>query len=174
MKLNSDGRNQRVGYAGFKLGKVDFSFYNDVIPVLGDQDDRWWTGGGALNIGNFSSATDVFTGIRDPNSYHPEKKGIDRWDPAPGNPAGGRFDTYMQSAYNQQLNSEQTIYGLRGLGNTSISFVIHGQQMWSQDIIHNNFGLPSLPIIEYLNRNRLFHSTAGTTYGIWINTGSGR
>ena len=37
---NSVGRNQRVGYAGFKLNKFGFNFYNDVIPFLGDDDDR--------------------------------------------------------------------------------------------------------------------------------------
>ena len=58
--INSE-RRQRVGYAGFKLNRFDFNFYNDVIPLFGDRNDRWWTGGGSLNIGSFSLATDVFT-----------------------------------------------------------------------------------------------------------------
>ncbi|MDL2303306.1 hypothetical protein LJC28_02810, partial [Dysgonomonas sp. OttesenSCG-928-D17] len=62
--FNSAGRNQRVGYLGFKSGDVDFNFYNDVIPFLGDRNDRWWTGGGSLNFRALSIATGVFMGER--------------------------------------------------------------------------------------------------------------
>jgi hypothetical protein len=162
--LNSDGRNQRVGYAGFKSGKVDFSFYNDVIPVLGDRDDRWWTGGGSLNIGNFSLATDVFTGLRDRTYYDPKEKA---WTQLPGNPAGGTFGTYIQTPYEQSLNSGQTLFGVR-FGNISVSSQVHGNQMWSQDFIHNNLGLPPIFGI-YINKNLLFNSTSTNTCGSWVN-----
>jgi hypothetical protein len=153
--LNSDGRNQRVGYAGFKSGKVDFSFYNDVIPVLGDRDDRWWTGGGSLNIGNLSLATDVFTGLR-------EQIG----SKANGDPiyninldTGGRFGQYIQAASEQVFNSGQTILSLRGIGGTSNTGIYNegSKHLWSQNIIHN------IPLVK----TPTFKSTSKSSYGIF-------
>jgi RHS repeat-associated protein len=156
--LNSDGRNQRVGYAGFKSGKVDFSFYNDVIPILGDRDDRWWTGGGSLNIGNFSLATDVFTGERDFSTRMKNEKGEYIWLDAPGNLANGKYQTYIQDSYNQSYNNGQTIFSLRA-GQTTIGGAFSGAgHMWSQRGIHN------MPFIQC----HLFYSTAANNIGGYI------
>jgi len=145
--LNSSGRNQRVGYAGGKLGSVSFGMYNDVIPGLGDKDDRWYTGGGNFNIasdfGNFMIGTDVFTG---------ERLGKDRsgnWLSMSGNPAGGLHGTYNQSLYDQKLNNGQAVSTLLGINPINFKRTVGRDQMWSQDYIHN-----------YLTNNLLFYSTA--------------
>jgi hypothetical protein len=153
--LNSDGRNQRVGYAGFKSGKVDFSFYNDVIPVLGDQDDRWWTGGGSLNIGDISLKADVFTGIRDKSTSYINPDYGTIWDPTPGNPANGIHGTYQQTLFEKSFNNGQTIWGFRSWG-----AVYSGKgHMYPQSTIHN-----------YMSDNLLFESHAKQSSSIYIST----
>jgi hypothetical protein len=153
--LNSDGRNQRVGYAGFKSGKVDFSFYNDVIPILGDRDDRWWTGGGSLNIGDISLKADVFTGIRDKNSYIQNKRGKYEWKPEAGNPANGIHGTYQQTSFEKSFNNGQTIWGFRNWG-----AVYSGKgHMYPQSTIHN-----------YMSDNLLFESQAKQSSSIYLST----
>jgi hypothetical protein len=143
--LNSDGRNQRVGYAGFKSGKVDFSFYNDVIPVLGDRDDRWWTGGGSLNIGDISLKADVFTGIRDKSTSYFNLNDKLEWTKAKGNPGSGVHGTYIQTPFEKSLNNGQTIWGFRNYG------AVHSGKwhMYPQSIIHN-----------YLSGDLVFESQA--------------
>ena len=146
--FNSSGRNQRVGYAGGKIGDVGLNFYNDVIPGLGDGNDQWWTGGGSLQIGGKNGTatlgTDVFTGSR-----LGLNKGGD-WLSTPGNPAGGRFGTYAQDDSNQQLNNGQTMLILQGVNGLKIGGRNAGKNhMYSQDAIHN-----------YFSKNKLFHSTA--------------
>jgi RHS repeat-associated protein len=145
--LNSSGRNQRVGFAGGKRGSPSFGMYNDVIPILGDGDDRWYTGGGNLTIGsdfgNFMIGTDVFTGER------LGKNSAGKWLSNPSNPAGGLHGTYDQSLYDQKLNNGQSLSTLPGINQINIRRIVGRDQMWSQNYIHN-----------YLTNNRLFHSTA--------------
>jgi hypothetical protein len=155
---NSIGRNQQVGYIGFKLNKFDFSFYNDFIPLLGDTEDRWWTGGGSLNLGPLFVGTDVFTEIRDKDSYkfNPEKNKYEwKSDPA-GNLANGHHGTYYQNSNAREFNNGQTIISLRNK-NASMGFVMTGSKhMWSQNLIHN-YGF---------FKNLLFYSEAKPQYGI--------
>jgi RHS repeat-associated protein len=145
--LNSNGRNQRVGFAGGKIGSASFGMYNDVIPGLGDKDDRWYTGGGNLTIasdfGNFFIGTDVFTG---------ERLGRDdnlNWLSMPSNPSGGLHGTYAQSFLNQLLNNGQSLSTLPGINASNFQRWVGRDQMWSQDYIHN-----------FLTNNLLFYSTA--------------
>jgi hypothetical protein len=147
--FNSEGRNQRVGFLGGKSGDVGFNLYNDVIPGLGDRNDRWWTGGGSLQIksgengASLTLGTDVFTGLR----LGKDDKGS--WLAAAGNPAGGKFGTYAQDVANQQLNNGQTII-IGGANGLQLGGATGGQgHMYSQNAIHN-----------HLTKNKLFQSTA--------------
>ncbi len=70
--FNTNGRNQRVASFGLRIDDFSIHTYNDVriVPILvGDGDDRWWTGGVQSNIvlpdGNILSfGSEVFTGVR--------------------------------------------------------------------------------------------------------------
>ncbi len=145
--FNSEGRNQRVGYAGFRVGNVQGNFYNDVVPGLGDRDDRWWTGGGSVQVamggGSLTLGTDVFTGERMGQNF------AGNWLLQGGNPAGGRHGTYRQSTYNQLLNNGQTFLRLQNNFQTGWGAVGGSSHMYSQDFIHNR-----------LTSNPLFRSTA--------------
>jgi hypothetical protein len=56
--LNNHHRNQRVGAINFNIGSVSGGYYNDVMRMIfeyegmgmADDHDRYWTGGGFLNI----------------------------------------------------------------------------------------------------------------------------
>ena len=65
---NSAGRNQRSGSYGIRLADLRLQTYNDVDVLLGDGDDRWWTGGGTLSgttsMGPATVGTEVYTGER--------------------------------------------------------------------------------------------------------------
>ena len=144
---NTEGKNQRVGYAGFKLGGFGFNFYNDVIPLLGDKNDRFWSGGGSVQMmtANFyyMMGTDTFTG---------ERQGKDlfgNWLSMSGNPANGLFGTYAQTGFNQLLNNGQSISLFSGVYGASMSLIAGKGHLYSQNLIHN-----------YLSKNKLFYSTA--------------
>jgi Bacterial toxin 23 len=148
--FNSDNRNQRVAYIGGKTGDVGFNFYNDILPGLGDGDDRWWTGGFSFQLaipkeGNLALGTDTFTGIRFPKDPDTKERPI-----IPNNPSGGKWGTYAQPKGNQELNNGQTLLILQGMNGLNIGGAAGGKKhMYSQDFIHNN-----------LSKNKLFHSTA--------------
>jgi len=156
--FNSHGRNQRVGFFGFKIDQLDFNTYNDVFPILGDRDDRYWTGGGSLNFGPFSLANDVFTGIRDKNSFYyftEDFELVDNWMPDYINFANGKWGTYVQTEEERKFNNGQTLFLYR-TRSESMGFYIEGSdQMWSQNMIHN-----------HLSGNLLFYSKAQRGYGI--------
>ncbi|WP_132778543.1 polymorphic toxin type 23 domain-containing protein [Sphingobacterium alimentarium] len=50
--INSHNRNQQVGFVGFNTPWLSFGFYNDgtLGKLVGDNYDRFWTGGGHLRI----------------------------------------------------------------------------------------------------------------------------
>lgn len=52
--LNNNNRNQRVGFLNVNMARVVvLNYYNDGPPYdgwLGDGFDRWWTGGGGLDV----------------------------------------------------------------------------------------------------------------------------
>lgn len=145
--FNSEGRNQRVGYVGFRAGNVQGNLYNDFLPGLGDRDDRWWTGGGSVQVamggGSLTLGTDVFTGERMGQDF------AGNWLLQGGNPAGGRHGTYRQSTYNQLLNNGQTFLRLQNNFQTGWGAVGGSNHMYSQDFIHNR-----------ITSNPLFQSTA--------------
>ncbi|MBP6184081.1 MAG: RHS repeat-associated core domain-containing protein [Saprospiraceae bacterium] len=146
--FNSDGRNQRVGYGGGKVGDVGVNIYNDIAPLgLGDKNDRWWSGGGSVqfasNAGNSIIGSDVFTGLRS------GKDEFNNWLSRPGNPAGGLYGTYDQDSYNQLLNNGQSISTLPGINPINYKRNAGKDHMYLQNFIHN-----------YLTKNKLFYSTA--------------
>lgn len=156
--FNSERRNQQVGYFGFKLNQFDFNFYNDVIPLLGDTGDRWWTGGGSLNLGPFSVATDVFTGERDPKSRvrSPDNPKKWMWLEDTDNPTGSKNGTYVQTDDERMFNNGQTLLSLRNR-NAAIGLFMEGKgQMWSQIFIHENL----------TKESRLFYSQSEFQSGI--------
>ncbi|MBL0048925.1 MAG: hypothetical protein IPP32_12610 [Bacteroidetes bacterium] len=67
---NNHRKNQWVGQVGFKADKFQIAYYNDGTPYhwfrTGDGLDRWWTGGGILDIYaqdfRMQFAYDKFTG----------------------------------------------------------------------------------------------------------------
>ena len=104
-------RDQRVGYVGVRGGDFSFNLYNDFLPYLGDGEDRFWTGGGSVQMGvegdrTVSIGKDVFTGLRIRNPNSTSKN--DRWKIWPGNPANGKYGTYLQYPWQQLLNNGQT------------------------------------------------------------------
>jgi RHS repeat-associated protein len=145
--LNSDGRDQVVGYLGARLGDVGLNFYNDVIPGLGDGNDRYWTGGGSFqmtsDLGLYMFGTDVFTGTR--KGYNE----FGEWASFLNNPAGGQWGTYDQDPANMLLNNGQTYSIFPSSSGVSINRQGGAQHMYSQNLIH-----------DYLSRNYLFYSTA--------------
>ncbi len=52
--LNNTNRNQRVGFMNFNLGRfLHLHYFNDGTPYTGfssDGYDRWWTGGGSMEL----------------------------------------------------------------------------------------------------------------------------
>jgi hypothetical protein len=149
--VNSEGRNQGVGFIGLKSGDVSLNGYNDLFKFVGgDGDDRWSTGGISLNvkagnIGVATFATSVFTGER----LGKDDKG--NWRSATGNPSGGKYGTYEQTTKNQLLNNGQSRIILSGVNGLYLDGGVTGgrNHMYSQNSIHNN-----------LSKNLLFHSTA--------------
>lgn len=60
--MNSHNRNQLVGFLNLNVGRlIGVTYYNDGPPFggigLGDRYDRWWTGGGSIEI-FFTQGTD--------------------------------------------------------------------------------------------------------------------
>lgn len=145
--FNSDGRNQRVGYAGGKIGDVGVNFYKDVVPGLGDRNDRWWTGGASVQFANTATnsmiGSDVFTGQR------AGKDEYENWLSSPGNPAGGLHGTYDQDVSNQHLNNGQSISTLPGINPMNAKRGAGKFHMYMQNFIHDR-----------ITNNRRFYSTA--------------
>ncbi|RCX00990.1 RHS repeat-associated core domain-containing protein, partial [Schleiferia thermophila] len=140
--FNSNGRNQRVGYVGLRSGDVQAGVYNDFFPVLGDRDDRFWTGGGSLQFStgatsSLTMGTDVFTGER--LGKNPLTGG---WLLNGSNPAGGKFGTYAQTPGQQLLNNGQTYFRVENGMLMGIGSVGGQNHMYSQDAIHNTLGHP--------------------------------
>ena len=135
--------NQRVGNIGFRTGDMNFNTYNDFFPIIGDRDDRWWTGGGQIDInmggGNtLSFGTEVFTG---------ERIRLNQPDPSTGLKYGtfqaGGSTYYQQSPRNSALTNGQTFVQLTNsmgvAGRANFSGVGLINPMYSQNIIHDTF-----------------------------------
>jgi len=142
--LNSSGRNQRSGSHGIRLADMRLQTYNDVDVLLGDGDDRWWTGGGTLSaltsIGPATVGTEVYTGERMSASEYRLTYG----PPSPDTPNASYDGIYIQ------WESEYTL-------NSGRSFVLTPASIWidrgpkhsfSQIGIHNALGYPNFPFLE--------------------------
>ncbi len=142
-------RNQRVGSVNIKYRDFTaLTIYNDVIYFLGDNDDRWWTGGGMLSLyidrdTNLTFGTEVFTG-------QPVFMGIPRAS-YPIDP--GRF-MYFRNSEQRRYNNGQTFFRLesknmlpfRYKGIVNSTGRIHS---FSQDVIHG-YGRWT-PLFNYSN-----------------------
>jgi RHS repeat-associated protein len=147
--MGSNG-SQRVGYAGVRTANAQFGTYNDFFPLLGNRDDRHYTGGAALqlsapNNSTLTLGTDVFTGDR-------ISQGGGKYVLADGNPGGGLYGTYAQTGEQQNLNNGQSFIKTTGplnmiIGNTTGGGADH---MYLQRALHNS------PVFK----NPVFHSTA--------------
>jgi len=159
---NTEGY-QRVGNISFRSNNYTMNIYNDFIPLLGDRDDRWWTGGGMINVnlgkGNvLTFGTEVFTGERIEDKTLEER--------------GEEFNTvvtedkiyktkylttvkenrayYQQSERGAALTNGATFFqinsteGLVGKINFSGNGLIN--PMYSQNSIHDNF--PLIPFLK--------------------------
>jgi Bacterial toxin 23 len=131
--FNTDGRNQWVGSLGFRSGDFSFHTFNDVKVLtfwLGN-DDRWWTGGGRINIltaskNLLSLGTEVFTGVR-------------------SRPFRSQNNAFVQpSPQDRNLNNGSTFIQLRWADGSLISSfnLIGSRQMWSQNGVHRLLGYP--------------------------------
>jgi hypothetical protein len=74
---NNHQRSQQVGFMGLQLGRTNLGYYNDGPPFqlngTGDGYDRWWTGGGYVQVylpdnQMVVAYFDKFTGFQ-PNAY---------------------------------------------------------------------------------------------------------
>ncbi len=136
--LSSQGRNQAVGYAGFRLGNFSFDNYNDVFPALGDGGDEYYTGGmqANLSIGNgqlLTFGTDVFTGKRIQNTG---KEGYKTFE-------SGGHTYYKQSPGGANLSTGQTYLQFSNANGVNLRVSTIGKSalnpMWLQNIIHDRY-----------------------------------
>jgi len=132
-------RHQRVGMFGFKLDRFYLQTYNDVDILIGDGEDRYWTGGGSLSValedGRYLKlGTDVFTGLRDPtHSSHPQVP-----------PRGRPFLYYDQSLFDFSLNMGKTYLQLRSIDD-DFNFEVSRtgwRDMGPQNLIHAVISTP--------------------------------
>ena len=156
---NSIGRNQLVGYLGVKFDQFDLNFYNDVILLIGDKEDRWWTGGGSVNYRHFSIATDVFTGIRNPKIR--DKEGNLVYPKDTDNPAKGNHGTYQQTADQREYNNGQTLFLVRDRYRAAGLVMEGSSHMRFQNLIHDRDGW-----LQWMGNVPRFYSEAERRYGI--------
>jgi RHS repeat-associated protein len=150
--LNTEGRNQRVGSYGLRLGNVNLNIANDTGKFLGDGFDRFFSGSGQVNIGLsggglFSFGSDVFTG---------DFGGLVAGSLDPDNPEGGRYGTYFQTKAQQNLNNGQAFFRLKTANGFRFGLNIIGdngpfEAGITQDLIHD--WLVPTPRFNYLNTN---------------------
>lgn len=152
---NTEG-NQRVGSAGFRSGDFSMNIYNDFYPILGDRDDRWWTGGGMANVnlggGNtLSFGTEVFTGerIANPAGEQTFSAGNNTYTTNYLTNVIGNRAYYQQSARGAALTNGATFLqvntsmGVVGRANFSGMGLIN--PMYSQNLIHDYFPSGTIP-----------------------------
>ncbi|MGI9543895.1 MAG: polymorphic toxin type 23 domain-containing protein [Cyclobacteriaceae bacterium] len=140
--INFRGRNQRVGTLAFKFGNVYFQTYNDVKYLLGDSDDRFWSGGGSISIylddGYYVTiGTEVFTGSR-LQSNPPTNPTTYQTIPQPLPQRGCPYLDYTQSSFQQQLNIGKLFFQLNNY-NDNFNFEVSRtgwKLMASQNFIH--------------------------------------
>lgn len=153
----SDGRSQRTGTIGTRLGGFSFNLLEDVGGFPGsDGLDQYWTGSGNANVdapwgARYTIGTDTHTGkslndskikpdygdkvvggtVRTPGKHHGKPfywANQEQFDEADGVPLGT----------NESLNNAQTFFQMTTASGTSLRMTTTGPlNFWSQNAIHD-------------------------------------
>lgn len=146
--FNGQNRNQQIGFGDINVNRtVHFVYYNDAIPFnwffLGDAYDRWWSGGGVLELflpklfkdhylsrGKIFWGFDRFTGNVQ-NAYVLSKFMSFRYIPVKDE---------IENFFNQSSNK----WGYTNFDdNYTISFNLLGPTSWDvQNWLHDKLGFP--------------------------------
>jgi len=141
--LSSVKNHQRVGAYAIKAGDMSICIYNDNKKLLGDGEDRWWTGGGSLTISNFFGnrnnsiriGNDVFTGNSIPDMVLSAHK--DALMPKYSYGNNKELNYAGQSTHDVSLNMGRS-YFQYSTNNYKMNLFHSGKfNMFSQDLIHD-------------------------------------
>lgn len=164
---NLPGSFQRVGGINARAGDFSLSTYNDVFPLIGDGDDRYWTGGGSVFIGqresfNLTLGTEVFTGERFSKDGNSNSGNYSSY-----NSRGSDLQThpYYGTLNNKYTNGHTFLKISNGQysANVGLSGVGKFDSMYSQNLIHDNFPSGTLPRF-YSNYKQAVQIGGGLNY----------
>jgi RHS repeat-associated protein len=145
--FTSDGRNQRTGTYGLRIGQFSFNILEDHKAWLGsDKLDQYFTGSCNINYQlangtSFTFGTDTYTGRSNNKGSTAEELGD--WEYGGtvttfGKNKGQPFYWANQTSYDQSLNNAQTFFQISTSNGFNLRMTSTGpSNFWSQNMIHD-------------------------------------